>query len=242
MIPGSHPSWTARLLLERKNIPYKRTDLVAVVSKTAVRLVGFPAATVPALLIDGERVQGSIAIARRLDELIPEPALFPTDPTARAAVEEAERWGEEILQPMPRRIVWNLLKRNRSATRSYLEGARLGVPTGLAAATAAPIIALAARFNKATDENVRADFAALGEALDKIDRLIADGVIGGAEPNAADFQIAPSIALLLTLDDIAPLAADRPAAALARRLIPDFPGHMPATAPAEFSAPLHGAA
>ena len=36
--------------------------------------------TVPALRIDGEKVQGSRAIMRRLDELVPEPPLFPSDP------------------------------------------------------------------------------------------------------------------------------------------------------------------
>ena len=156
-IPASHPSWSARLMLERKGIAYKRVDLVAVMSKPILRAAGFPAVTVPALRIDGERVQGSRAIARRLDELVPEPPLMPSDPALRARVEEAERWGDEVLQPAPRRIVWNLLKLDRTPIRSYLEGARLGVPTSVAAATAAPIVALAARFNEATDDRVRRD-------------------------------------------------------------------------------------
>ncbi len=33
VIPGSHPAMTARLMLERKGIAYKRTDLMPVVSK-----------------------------------------------------------------------------------------------------------------------------------------------------------------------------------------------------------------
>ena len=54
------------------------------------------------------------------------------------AVEDAERWGEEVLQPAVRRILWNALKRNRLPLASYAEGARLGVPIGLAVRTAAP--------------------------------------------------------------------------------------------------------
>ena len=45
------------------------------------------------------------------------------------------------------------------------------------------------------------DLAALPGLIDRVDELIAQGVIGGAEPNAADYQIATSISLLLTMDD-----------------------------------------
>jgi glutathione S-transferase len=225
-------------MLERKGIPYKRVDLVAVASKGILRAAGFPRNTVPAMRIDGRRVQGSVEIARELDRVVPEPPLFPADPEARAAVEEAERWGDEVLQPVPRRLVWNMLKRDRSPIRSYLEGARLGVPVSVAAATSAPIVAMAAHFNEADDDHVLADLNALPSLIDRVDALIAEGVIGGDEPNAADFQIAPSVALLLTLDDIRPLLAGRPAEELAHRLVPEFPGHTPPTLPSSWLEPL----
>ncbi len=240
-IPASHPSWSARLMLERKGIAYKRVDLVAVMSKPILRAAGFPGVTVPALRIDGERVQGSRAIARRLDQLVPDPPLMPADPDLRTRVEEAERWGDEVLQDVPRRIAWNGLKRDRAPLRSYLEGARLGVPASVAAATAAPIVAMSARFNEATDERVRADLAALPGLIDHVDELIAAGTIGAAEPNAADFQIAPSIALLMSFDDIRPLIEGRPAAELAQRYVPGFPGHAPPLFPADWVAPLRAA-
>ena len=41
--PGSHPSIAARLMLEHKGIAYKRTDLLPVISKVALRALGFPA-------------------------------------------------------------------------------------------------------------------------------------------------------------------------------------------------------
>lgn len=233
-IPASHPGWSARLMLERKGVPYKRVDLVAVLSKPILRAAGFPRMTVPALRIEGRRVQGTAAIAHELDRLVPEPRLFPVEPEARAKVEEAERWGDEVLQPVPRRIVWNLLQRDRSSIESYMEGARLGVPVSVAAATAAPIVALSARFNEATDERVRIDLSALPAHVDHVDELIAGGVIGGAEPNAADFQIATSVALLMTMDDLRPLFEGRPAGELAQRIAPDFPGHARAALPPEW--------
>jgi glutathione S-transferase len=230
------------LMLDYKGIPYKRRDLVYVLSKAWLRAARFPGVTVPALKLDGKRVQGSTAIARELDRAQPEPPLFPTDSQRRAAVEEAERWGEEVLQPKARRILWACQKRDRSSVRSYLEGSRLGIPLGLAARTAAPIVALSARFNKASDENVEADLATLPDDLDRIDGWISVGVLGTEQPNAADFQIATSLRVLNTLDDLRPVIEQRPAGKLAMRLVPDFPGRATAgTLPAEWLEPIAAA-
>lgn len=237
-IPASHPGWTARLILERKGVPYARVDLVAVLSKPILRAAGFSGVTVPALIVDGHRIQGSRAIARELDRLVPEPPLFPADPGERAKVEEAEAWGDEVLQGVARRLVWNLLSKDRRPILSYLEGARLGVPVGIAAKTATPIAKLSARFNEADDAHAIADLAALPGLIDRVDAYIAEGVLGGKEPNAADFQIAPTLALLMTLADVRPCIDGRPAGELARRLVPDFPGHAPPGFPARWLEPL----
>ena len=63
--------------------------------------------------------------------------------------------------------------------------------------------------------------------LDHIDQLLADGVIGGDEPNAADLQIAPTVRLLLTVGDLRPLIEGRPLAAWARSVAPEAPGAVP---------------
>ncbi len=233
-VPGSHPSLAAQLMLERKGIEYRRIDLVAGVHRAAVRAAGFPRMTVPAIKLDGARFQGTLAIARALDALRPEPPLLPSDPDQRAAVERAESWGDEVLQPVPRRVVWAALKRDRSELDTYLEGARLGIPTNVAATTAAPVIALAARLNHATDDAVRRDLEVLPRLLDHVDELIDEGVIDGDEPNVADYQIATSVRLLSTLDDLAPLLADRPAARHAERIVPVYPGHTGPVLPREW--------
>ena len=240
VIPASHPAIAARLMLERKGIDYKRTDLLPVISKGALRAVGFPRQTVPALKIDGAKIQGSRQIARELERLRPEPALFPADPEQRAAVEEAERFGDEELQHPIRQILWWTLKHDKAPLRSYSEGAKIGVPIGLAMKTAAPIVALAARFNEASDDNVRGDLAALPGLLDKVDGYIAAGTIGGDQLNAADFQIATSIGLAMTLDDLRPAIERRPAGALAKRVVPDYPGTTPPILPAAWLEPLRG--
>lgn len=238
VIPASHPAIAAQLMLAYKGIAYKRTDLLPVISKGVLRMVGFPGNTVPALKIDGDKVQGSRQIARELERLRPEPPLFPADPKKRAAVEEAERFGDEELQHPIRQLLWWSIKRNREPLRGYSEGAKIGMPIGLAMKTAAPIVALAARFNEASDENARKALEALPAMLDKVDSLIERGVLGGEQPNAADFQIAPSLGLAMTLDDLRPAIESRPAGALARRLVPNYPGKMPPVLPPEWLQPL----
>lgn len=242
VIPASHPSIAARLMLEHKGIAYKRTDLLPVISKGALRAVGFPGVTVPALKIDGSKVQGSRQIARELERLRPEPPLFPADPGQRAAVEEAERFGDEELQAPMRQILWWAIKHEKAPLRSYSEGAKLGVPLSLAMKTAAPIVALSARFNEADDDHVRPSLAALPAMLDRVDEWIAAGVLGGEQLNAADFQIAPSIGLAMTLEDLRPAIEGRPAGALAKRVVPDYPGNTPPILPAAWLEPLRAVA
>jgi glutathione S-transferase len=238
VIPGSHPSMAARLMLEEKGIEYRRVDLMPVISKAVLKALRFPGVTVPALKIDGRRIQGSLQIARELDRMRPEPPLFPGDAERRTAVEEAERWGDDRLQGMARRISWNAIGRDRSSIGTYGEGARLGIPISLAVKTAAPIVAAAVRFNHAYDENVRADLAALPGVLERIDDWIEDGVLGGETVNAADLQVATSLRLLMTLDDVRGALADRAAGELAERVVPEFPGHVGPVFPAAWLEPL----
>ena len=76
----------------------------------------------PALKIDGRKVQGSREIARALERLQPEPPLFPADPEQRAAVEEAERFGDEELQHPIRQILWWALQARPLAAAQLLRG------------------------------------------------------------------------------------------------------------------------
>lgn len=231
VVPGSHPSLAGRLMLEAKGIPYKRVDLIPAAHRAIVRAAGFPGRTVPALKLDGRKVQGTREIALALDQVQPEPPLFPADPEERAAVEQAERWGDEVLQPMPRRMSWWAIKRERSALESFSKGARLGVPIKLAVRTAGPFVALSARFNASTDENVFADLLALPAAIDHVDDLIAAGVIGGRQLNAADYQIGTSVRLLMSFEDFREALEARPAGQLALRAAPEYPGSVPKVFP-----------
>lgn len=242
-IPGSHPGVAVQLMLKQKGIAFKRTDLFPAISRVVVRRgLRFPAGTVPALKIDGRRVQGSREIARELERLQPEPALFPADPQKRVAVEEAERFGDEELQHPVRQTIWWAFRKNKAPLRSYSQGARLGIPIGLAVATAGPIIALEKRINDVTDENVRAALESFGGLLQQVDDMIEAGTLDGEELNAGDFQIGPSLRLAMTMQDLRPLIEDRPAGRLARRVQPEIAGDFPPVLPPSWLEPLRAAA
>jgi glutathione S-transferase len=242
VIPGSHPGIAARRMLEYKGIDYRRVDLPPAFSRRLIRLLGFKEDRTPAMKVDGRRIQGSTNIARELDVLRPEPPLYPSDPERRQSLEEIERWGDVFLQELPRKISWWALKRRKNDQASFLEGARLGLPTSVLVATSGPIIRYAIRLNDATDEVVRETIAQIPAALDRIDGWIAEGLLNAEQLSAADFQIGTSVRLLMSFEDLAPAIVGRPAAKLARRVQPEESGHIGPAYPAEWLAPLRTAA
>jgi glutathione S-transferase len=224
----SHPAHAARLMLEHKGIEHRVVNLLPGSHAFAVRALGFRRGTVPALRLDGRRVQGTRAIARALDEAQPEPPLIPADPRARRRVEEAERWGDEVLQRVPRRIGnWVFAHRPDMRTRLARE---IGLPApGLLGPLNWPVTWYFARKAGASDtEAVRETVETLPAVLDHVDGLLAAGTIGGERRNAADFQIGTSVRLLMTMADLAPALEGRGAARLALELMPTYPTGIPA--------------
>jgi glutathione S-transferase len=229
----SHPSQAARLMLERKGIEHEVNDLFPGGHPAQLRLAGFRGGTVPAMKIDGRKVQGSTQISRELDRVQSEPRLFPADADRRRAVEEAEAWGERELQPVPRRMFrWGVSRRNDMRLWMVRD---MGMPAPAVAARAQRPLAVAfARMADASDERVAADVAGLPAMLDRIDAWIADGIIGGDEPNAADFQIGTALRVFMTYDDLRPALESRPAGELAMRVLPRYPGPIPPFLPPEW--------
>ena len=219
VLPGSHPCAVAEAALKCKSVAYKRVDLLPL-SQRFIGPLTYGGGTVPGMRIDGERIVGSRAILRRLDELVPDPALYPAELERRKQVLEAEAWGDETLQSVPRRIVDALFVRKPSAMLDYAGDAKMPLPRWLQRASTPAVARLMAIGNRATDKNVQADLLALPGYLDKIDAWITEGLLGGAQPNAADLQIGSSIRLLESFGDVAPLLAGRPAERLARYFPP----------------------
>jgi glutathione S-transferase len=230
-IPMSHPVITARLALARKGVEVRERTLMAGAHPLLLAAAGFRPTTVPALKLGPRRVQGTLAITRALDEEIADAPLFPAEPGARAAVEAAEAWGERELQPVPRRLIRRSLVVSHAQRRWFADTAMPLPAPGAVAVALAPTARVFAAMVHSSAASTTADLAALDQLLDQVDTLLADGTIGGAEVNAADCQIAPSVRMLLAFDDLHDrVAAHEAAVAFAKRLVPDYPA-IPAALP-----------
>ena len=242
VIPGSHACRSAMLMLEHKGLPYRRVDFVTILHPVLSRLHGFDAGgqtrtadgrrtfglrfgdrlgTVPGLKADGRRISTNHRIARFLDEEHPEPPLFPSDPAERARVEEAERWANDTLQMAARRIPGAAIRREPQRFARSAGNGRMGHLLYRGERTRRVVIPYLARSVFAASANHDRDPAQeLPALLDRIDAWIEEGVLNGQELNAADFMIAPSLALILYRDDVKPMFEGRPALELVDRLLP----------------------
>jgi glutathione S-transferase len=213
--------------MELKRIPYRRVEWPPTMHVPMQRL-RFGQGTVPGLAIDGEKIIGSRRIMARLDGLVADPPLHPADAAASSRVEEADRWGDEVLQAQARRLTWWALRRDPGAILSYSEDSKLPFPPFVTKGLTPLISRVEWGINDVSDERTRRDLEVLPEHLDQIDAWIADGRLAADQPNAAALQIGSSIALLRTMHDISPLLSGRPAEDLATSQFPGFPGDVPA--------------
>jgi glutathione S-transferase len=243
VIPGSHACRSAMLMLEHKRVPYRRVDAVTLLHPLVARLHGFDAGgqtrtagtqrplplrigdllgTVPGLAADGERISTNYAIARFLDARHPDPPLFPADRRQRSSVEEAERWANDTLQMAARRVLAGAVLRDPAAFSRAAADGRMGYllyRSGLARRLLSPqILRRIFAAGPATERELMDELPVM---LDRIDAWIADGILGGVQLNAADFMVAPSLALILYRSDVLPLFDGRPALELVDRLLPE---------------------
>jgi glutathione S-transferase len=224
-------------MLERKGLGHKTVWLSPGLHPVLVRTRGFHGSTVPAMKIDGRKIQTSRAISRALEEVKPDPPLFPSEPQRRLEVEEAERWGDEVLQDVPRRIVRWMAAHSQQAR--VMIAREVGIPLPqVAAFVSAPTARYMANKVEA-DRYLHEAIDQVPVVLDHVEGLIAKGVIGGEEPNAADLQIATSVRAILTVQDLKPAFDGRPAAELAMRYLPELGNDFPAgMLPEELLSPV----
>jgi glutathione S-transferase len=243
VIPGSHPCCSAILMLDHKGVPYRRVDVVTLTHPVVARLHGFDGGgetrsagarrtasirfgdllgTVPALAAGNERLSTNRQIARFLDGRHPEPPFLPADPARRRAVEEAERWANETLQMAARRLALAWAVRDPTGAAGAGADGRMGYLLYRSERVRRLVIPWIGRTVFAAGGRAESELLAeLPAHLDRIDAWIEEGVLGGADPNVADFMVAPSLALILYRPDGPRLMAGRPALELADRLLPE---------------------
>ncbi len=217
-IPGSHPARTGQLMLEHKGIPFKRVDLRPGFHRVYVRLRGFPGDRVPAVrFADGSRAQGTRPLARALDAICAEPRLVPDDPR----VEEAERWGDEVLQQWARRMVVEAGVREPALLHEKGGAGRLGHLLTRHERPRRHMARAVKMTFRMTPQQLREDQTRVGDMFDRVDALIAEGVLNGEQLNCADFQIATSLALVDYRLDVRDQLRPRPAGELMERALPE---------------------
>lgn len=236
-VPASHPVLAVELMLQRKGIAYTRRDLPSMSQRLLLPLLRWPERTVPALTIDGRRVQTTMKIARALDELQPEPRLVPDD----ARVLEAEAWADDVLQDNARWTCTWAAKQDLSSVLPIALASRMGIPKPLLRATMPLLARLILSAAKVSDQGAQRRLAELPAHLDRVDALLADGVLGSSQPTAADFQVATSLRLLMLLEQVRPYVERRPAGRFALGLAPDYPGAFGPVVPESWLAPLRAA-
>jgi len=231
-VPGSHPCVSAELMLRHKGVEFTRLDLPNMTHKALLPLLRYRGSTVPVITLEGRRVSGTMRIARALEHFVPQPALFPA--AKRATTEGAEAWADSVLQGGVRQLARYSVGKEPEAMASFLTDPVLKIPAH-AMRRALPVIRPVVLLQLRTPpETARTCLAALPAQLDRVDALLAEGVIGGGRPNAADFQVAPSVRLMLTFDQLREHIDARPAGRHARALVPDYPGRFREVFPAQW--------
>jgi glutathione S-transferase len=221
VIPGSHACRAGMLMLDHAGLDYRPVEIPTGLQGPLLRAHRFPGKTTPALSLDGRRLQTNRGIARFLEGLVPGHPLFPSDPALRAEVEEAERFADECLQTLARRLVLAAGSWDLESLVDYGDSGRLGPILARNRRRRGRIMRIAARhFFKIDDHTEQLDLAALPAVLDRVDGWIRSGVLNGERLNAADFQIAPSICLLAYRRDLGGEIEGRPVWRLADRLLP----------------------
>ncbi len=226
VLPPSHPCMTVEAALRFKGLAYEKVSLTPGPHVEEMqRLYGEGHSTVPGLLVGDEPVHGSRPILSRLEQLAPDPTLYP-EPNAQA-VSEAERWGDVELQDLGRRLPWGALHFRPEALGTFGGSGPLDGP---GTDFAIRYVHGSWRYHKITAARLHEDLAGLPAKLAHVDELVSEGVIGGEQPTAADLQIGATLRVLLTLGDLQPLIDGRPLEAVARRWFPEYSGDVPAGA------------
>ena len=226
VLPPSHPCMTVEAALRRKGLEYERVVLTPGKHTDEMQQIyGEGRSTVPGLMIDGDPLHGSRPILARLEQMVPDPALYP-EPIADA-VREAERWGDEELQDLGRRLPWGALHFRPESMGTFGGGEPLDGP---GTDFAIKYVHASWRYHKISAARLHDDLAGLPAKLDHVDDLAARGIVGGESPTAADLQIGSTLRVLLNVGDLLPLLDDRPSDRIARHWFPDYGGQIPAGA------------
>jgi glutathione S-transferase len=211
----SHFSEKARWALAWKGVEHKRhAPVPGAHMAVAAWLTRGRQVTFPVLEIDGRRIGDSTAIVAALEELYPEPPLYPDDPAERRRALELEDFFDEELGPHIRQVAWFEFHEDRERFTELMRHAApgpLGRMPGAAAAYARVYTAL--RFRASDASRAEEGRGKVLAALDRLEEELGDGdYLVGDRFSVADLTAA-SLFYPLVQPEEGPISADEPAAA-----------------------------
>jgi glutathione S-transferase len=176
-IDVSHYSEKARWALAWKGIEHRRhSPPPGAHMAAALWLTRGASYTFPILSIDGRRISDSTAIIAALEELCPEPRLYPIDATERLRALALEDYFDEELGPAIRLFAWHEFGKDRKSFEALMKstapGALAKLPAGLTVAYARAFTAL--RFRADDAEKAERARAKVLASLDRLEAALGD--------------------------------------------------------------------
>ncbi|HEV7367763.1 glutathione S-transferase family protein [Arenibaculum sp.] len=203
-------SWKVRLCLAEKGIAWegRQLELRQFEHLRPEYLAVNPDGVVPTLVHGETVVWESSVINEYLDEVVPEPALVPKDPAARARMRQWVKRQDDVVHPAVRALTFNLMISGRIDPEAQVRRRLDGHP--LPERAAAYRDALDGRVDEGA---VLAALRRLHRLADRMEDALREGAwLAGAAISLADVAMAPLIPRLerLALD---PVLLDRPGVA-----------------------------
>jgi maleylacetoacetate isomerase len=118
----SSSSHRVRLALGLKKIAYENipVNLLKGEQRAPEHLAKNPMGFVPCLVVDGKPFTESVAIVELLDDLFPEPPLYPKDAFARARVRALVELVNAGIQPLQNLLVLDRVSKDSAARKEWL--------------------------------------------------------------------------------------------------------------------------
>ncbi|MGI9020143.1 MAG: glutathione S-transferase family protein [Solirubrobacterales bacterium] len=198
-IPISHYNEKARWALAYKGIEHeRRAPVPGAHMVVALALTRGRSATFPVLQLGGRTYGESTDIIAALEELVPDPPLYPDDPARRARALELEDFFDEELGPHIRLYAYNELLREPEAFERVAEKLAPAPLRRFAGPMAAALVKV--RFRVSDEGRAR---VAKEKVLAALDRL--EGELGGSSYLVGDaFSVADLTAASLFYPLVAP--------------------------------------
>ncbi len=179
-IPVSHFNEKVRWALDYKGVPTeRRAPPPGAHMAVALWLTRGRGKTFPVLQVDGRTISDSTAIIAALEELYPEPALYPGDPAERSRALGLEDFFDEELGSHSRLLAFHELRKSDESLQQFTAGIlpeRLASnPRVLGAAARGGALFTQARYRVGSDAAADEARAKIAAAFDRLEAELAKG-------------------------------------------------------------------